>query len=174
MRELILRNRQRLRTVHSRSLRRITASLLDDALGLADYSLGIHLVGAREIARLNRQFLGHPGSTDVISFDHTGAPGDPASRPDDRNTPSPRIHGEIFICLDEAVSQARRFRATWQAELVRYLVHGVLHLLGFDDAAPAARRAMKREEGRRMRFLAGRFGFEILSRRRKRSRGSRR
>ena len=41
--------------------------------------------------------------------------------------------GKSFVCLDEAVRQARRFHTTWQSELVRYVVHGVLHLLGYDD-----------------------------------------
>ena len=47
------------------------------------------------------------------------------------------LHGEIFICVDEAVWQARKFRTSWQSEIVRYLVHGVLHLLGHDDSRPA-------------------------------------
>ena len=47
------------------------------------------------------------------------------------------LHGEIFICVDEAVLQARKFRTSWQSEIVRYLVHGVLHLLGHDDSRPA-------------------------------------
>ena len=72
------------------------------------------------------------------------------------------FHGEIFICLDEAVSQARRFRTTWQSELVRYVVHGVLHLLGYDDAASRARRRMKKAEDTLLHLLAREFDLYNL------------
>ena len=64
-----------------------------------------------------------------------------------------------YFCLDEAVKQAREFRTTWQSELARYVVHGVLHLRGYDDLAPAPRRRMKREENRLVRKLALHFGL---------------
>jgi len=72
------------------------------------------------------------------------------------------LHGEVFVCLDEAVTQARRFRVTWQSELVRYVVHGVLHLLGYDDLNPRARRRMKAAENRLMRRLARQFAIPDL------------
>jgi ssRNA-specific RNase YbeY (16S rRNA maturation enzyme) len=71
----------------------------------------------------------------------------------------PVPHGELFICLDDAVAQAREFRTTWQRELVRYIVHGVLHLCGHDDHAAVPRRVMKREENRLLRELSRRFDF---------------
>ena len=47
------------------------------------------------------------------------------------------LHGELFICVDEAVFQAKQFGTSWQLEIVRYVVHGVLHLRGHDDLQPA-------------------------------------
>ena len=73
------------------------------------------------------------------------------------------VHGEIFICIDDAVKQARQFRTTWQSELVRYLIHGVLHLVGYDDLTPAGRRAMKREENRLLRMLSRQFSLRRLA-----------
>ena len=67
-----------------------------------------------------------------------------------------RIYGELFICVDDAVSQAKQFRTRWQAEVVRYAVHGVLHLLGYDDLEPHMRREMKRQENRLVRWLENR------------------
>jgi len=67
------------------------------------------------------------------------------------------LQGEIFICLSEAVAQARRFRTSWAEELTRYLIHGLLHLFGYDDLKPALRREMKREEDRLVRKLRRRF-----------------
>jgi ssRNA-specific RNase YbeY (16S rRNA maturation enzyme) len=55
--------------------------------------------------------------------------------------------------VDVALSQAKEFKSSWQAEVVRYLVHGVLHLLGHDDLKPHLRRKMKREENRLVRKL---------------------
>ena len=74
------------------------------------------------------------------------------------------MHGEVFVCVDEAVIQARRFRTLWQKELVRYVVHGVLHLQDFDDQGVRERRRMKREENRLLRLLAQRFPLSHVAR----------
>lgn len=103
------------------------------------------------MTRLNRKFLGHEGSTDVITFNYS----DPAA--------PALLVGEIFICLDEASRQCRRFRTSWQGEVLRYLVHGVLHLCGHDDQAPAKRRRMKSLENRLVKKLSRRFPPESLS-----------
>jgi probable rRNA maturation factor len=143
-RELVLRNRQRAMRLNLTRLRETTRHLLERELGLAAYALGVHFVSERRMAEVNQQFLRHEGPTDVITFDH-GA--DAAAA----------VHGELFLCPAVARQQAGRFRATLEKELVRYLIHGVLHLRGFDDRTPAARRVMKREEARLLRRLRRRF-----------------
>lgn len=157
---LTIRNRHNTRLVDMRFLRRVTISLLSELLVAKSVELGITLVAAPEMARINWQFLQHEGSTDVITFDHT------ATQESRRRALSQerQINGELFICLDDAVAQARRFRTSWQAELMRYVVHGILHLLGHDDHRPAARRTMKREENRMMRLLAAQFDLAKLRR----------
>jgi probable rRNA maturation factor len=56
-----------------------------------------------------------------------------AKKPEPSPVDSPMsLHGELFICLDDAVKQAREFRTTWQSELTRYVIHGLLHLCGHD------------------------------------------
>jgi ssRNA-specific RNase YbeY (16S rRNA maturation enzyme) len=55
------------------------------------------------------------------------------------------------------VKQAREFGTTWQGELVRYVIHGLLHLCGHDDLMSAARSKMKREENRLLRETTKRF-----------------
>lgn len=147
---LSIRNRQRTRPLRTRCLRRLAQGLLRDLLQRDQFNLGICVVDAREMARLNETFLRHRGATDVIAFDYSES--------------KVTLHGEIFLCIDEAVAQARRFRTTWPSELVRYLVHGVLHLLGHDDARRAARRRMKREEDRLLKRLAHRFDLSELAR----------
>lgn len=73
------------------------------------------------------------------------------------------IHGEMFVCVDEAVAQARRFRTSWQSEVVRYLIHGILHLLGHDDHRAEDRRRMKRAEDRLLHQLDQTFALRALA-----------
>ena len=186
-RTLSVRNRQRVRRVNSPLLRRITLHVLEEQLRVSGFELAIHLVAVAEMAQVNETFLGHEGSTDVITFDHS----DPGVRPSAgaaisefssfKNPSKPigppaflppgrphsvrayeNLNGEIFICLDDAAKQAREFRTTWQSELVRYVIHGLLHLCGHDDLKPAARRQMKREENRLVRVVAKRFDLSKL------------
>jgi rRNA maturation RNase YbeY len=123
----------------------MTQTLLRDLLGKEMFDLSVYLVSTPEITRLNGQFLRHRGSTDVITFNYCDA------------AATQWLSGEIFICLDEAVKQARRFRTSWQCEVVRYVVHGILHLCGYDDRAATARRRMKGEEDRLVKRLTERF-----------------
>jgi probable rRNA maturation factor len=164
---LVFRNRQHLCRVNSRLLRKIIKTILRDRIRVADFELGVTLVSAREITGLNETYLRHGGATDVIAFDY--ADDDEARQalslaPSDRETTAVRgfLHGEIFICLNEALTQARRFRTTWQSELTRYLIHGLLHLQGHDDQHPAARHKMKLQENRLLRSLGGQFDFSKL------------
>ncbi len=144
---LTLRNRQRSRSLDLRLFRRIAKTLLDELLEQSHYDLGVIFVGAKEMTHLNETFLRHEGSTDVITFDYS------------EGKSAPLLLGEIFICVDEALLQATRFRAPWRAELARYLVHGVLHLRGHDDKRAVARNRMKREENRLLRILSARFSL---------------
>jgi probable rRNA maturation factor len=160
---LTLRNRQRTRTLDLALARRITTTLLRDLMGVNDFDLGLLLVGAAEMACLNQAFLHHAGSTDVLSFDYLERPGPSGDPPPGCAAGSfASLHGEIVICVDEALTQSRRFRTTWQSEVVRYIVHGILHLRGFDDRRPSQRRKMKRAEERFLRQLAGGFDLRRL------------
>ena len=154
---LQLRNRQRTRALNLPLLRRLIRQLLVRHFQVAQFELCFHFIGREEMAALNETFLQHAGSTDVITFDHS----EPATRPPQ---PGTAWHGEIFISLDDAVAQARQFRTTWQAEVIRYLVHGLLHLAGWDDLEPRKRRKMKREEHRLLQCLAADFSLAQLAR----------
>jgi len=153
---LVIANRQRVKKINTRLLKTIITELFAE-LKITEVELGVNLVGAREMGLVNETFLQHQGPTDVITFDHA----------DKRKAESGKqntIHGELFICVDVALTQAKEFKTSWQAEVVRYIVHGVLHLLGYDDLKPALRRKMKREENRLTRRLAQRFSFAQLAR----------
>jgi probable rRNA maturation factor len=156
---VLLRNRQRIRKIDLRLLRRILLVCLRELLAMEHFEVGIEIVDSARMTELNEGFLRHAGSTDVISFDYGGKP-----------LPG-RVLGDIYICIDEAICQAKRFRATWQEELVRYSVHGILHLLGYDDRTARLREKMKRVEDKLVAALAARFPVKSLHRRSRPSHG---
>ena len=80
----------------------------------------IVLISDRKMSQLHRRFMQINGPTDVITFQH----------------------GEIFISVETAGRQAKAERTSLSYELRLYLVHGLLHLHGFDDSLPASRRRM--------------------------------
>ena len=153
---IVIANRQRTKRVNTQLLKQIVVALFAE-LEIAEAELGINLVAARKMALVNETFLQHEGATDVITFDH-------AEKQRAKSKKQKAIHGELFICVDVAKTQAREFNTSWQSETVRYAVHGVLHLLGYDDLKPALRHEMKREENRLMRQLEKGFSFAQLSR----------
>lgn len=147
---LVVRNCQRARPVNTKFLRKIVRALLIEELSREAFEIGISIIGQTAMTRMNEGYLRHKGSTDVITFDYA-----------DANRPM-CLTGEVFVCLEEALTQAPRFRVTWPNELVRYIVHGILHLSGFDDKTAVARRKMKREENRLMRRIGERFRLDHL------------
>jgi probable rRNA maturation factor len=166
---LVIANRQRAVSLNTRLLRSITESLLKDLLALQSYDLAVNILRAPEMAALNETFLDHEGSTDVITFDYlehgTQNTEHGFARRSGAKAGTHPLHGEIFISIDDAHTQARQFRTFWQSELTRYVIHGVLHLRGFDDLQPDARRKMKRQEARLLEEIARLFPLEKLGRR---------
>ncbi len=123
-------------------LKRAIELVLSGEKQLANIPLSIVLCDDATIRNLNRRFLNHDYPTDVLSF----------LLADDRLSsehPVPleeRVWGEIIVSVETAHRQARRYRQTLEEELVRLTVHGLLHLLGYDDATPEQRRKMRRKE----------------------------
>jgi probable rRNA maturation factor len=170
MSQLLLRNRQTTRAVDLRLLRQISEFVLSSLEAESPYEIGIHLIGAEEMAGVNETFLQHSGSTDVITFDYSNeseanAPAILAERHASARSSNGALNGEMFISVDDAVHQARQFRTTWQSELARYVIHGILHLKGYDDLSREARRKMKTQENRLLRQVGRRFPLTRLHRR---------
>lgn len=150
---LEFQNLQRTKRINRVLLRKITEAALVE-LRVDRWHLTFYFVDAKKMADINEGHMGHEGPTDVITFDYC----EPAIEKGKRE-----LAGEAFICPDIAVTQAREFRTTWQSEIVRYIVHAVLHLCGYDDLNPAARREMKRHENRLVTMLGCHFNFAALS-----------
>jgi probable rRNA maturation factor len=152
---IVIANRQRTKKINKRLLRQITGAVLAE-LKISHAKLGINLVAAPEMTLVNETFLKHAGSTDVITFGYLNS----ESR---IQNPELQLHGEFFVCVDDAITQAKSFKTSWQSEIVRYIVHGALHLLGHDDHRVAARRRMKQEENRLLRRLSKKFSLAQIA-----------
>lgn len=91
------------------------------------------------ILEVNKTFLQHDYYTDIITFDYsTGR----------------TISGDIFISLDTVASNAAELGATYENELYRVIIHGVLHLCGIDDKAPGEREIMEGCENQALGMLS--------------------
>jgi probable rRNA maturation factor len=123
------------------ALRLLDANAADFRGGCPGGELSVAFLTEPALARLHGRFLGDPSATDVITFAGDG-PGGTA--------------GEICVSVDAAARHAGLARPRLSAEITLYVVHGWLHLAGYGDKAPAARRSMRRAEARAMRLLARR------------------
>ncbi len=117
------------------------------ALNEAHAELSVTLVDDGEIHRLNRDFRGKDRPTDVLAF---------AMREGARVAGDHALLGDVVISLDTAARQARRRRVSTADEVRTLLVHGVLHLLGYDHERSAA-------EARRMRAMERQLRAALLT-----------
>jgi len=140
-----IRNRQKNLRLDLPALRRVVQAVLSvpsSTFQVQCSELSFVFVTDEEIARLNDQFLNHQGPTDVITFEH----------------------GEIVISTDRAVAQAKQFKSPLHEELALYLIHGLLHLAGYDDTSPVPRRAMHRRQREILRDLRKKLDLRKLLR----------
>ncbi|MGA7273608.1 MAG: rRNA maturation RNase YbeY [Candidatus Udaeobacter sp.] len=128
---ITVRNRQRKIALNAAALEKFAAKVVRCCLEMHKRretelsrlrNVSVWLISDRRMSRLHRQFLGKMGPTDVLTFQH----------------------GEIFISVETAKRHARAFGNSLLRELQLYIVHGLLHLHGFDDRTqPGARRMEK-------------------------------
>jgi probable rRNA maturation factor len=145
-------NPQRLPGIDTALLKQIARAVLA-RLGAdaASTAVSIVLVSDQRIARLNREFLDTDGPTDVLSFAYheTG------------------LTGELIVSVERAADHARRWRTTPGRELALYVIHGLLHLHGYDDRTPRQRARMRAAERRLLRSLGKGLDPDRLLRRRR-------
>jgi probable rRNA maturation factor len=112
------------------AIRRIAGEALE-AERVRNALVSITLLDRRAMARLNRTHLDHAGATDVISFGfHRATPHDP-------------VVGDIYICPDVARDNARAHGASSREEMARLVIHGVLHILGYEHPVDESREQSK-------------------------------
>ena len=136
---------------------RMMAQKVADAIlrgGLAGSDLSVVFAGDDFVRRLNREYLGKDRTTDVLSFPLlSGAEISTARR---RRKIAPCLAlGDVVISLPQALRQARAEGHEPEREILWLLIHGVLHLLGYDHMKKTEARKMRREEFRLRRLLEG-------------------
>ena len=128
--EVTVHNLQRKISVNVAELEKFTGNAVQHSLQLQQgkqtdlrksREVSVWLISDRRMVLLHRKFLGQSRATDVLTFQH----------------------GEIFISVDTARRHARTFGNSLLRELKLYIVHGLLHLHGFDDQTPAEAHKMK-------------------------------
>ncbi len=120
-------------------------------MGWAEAELSLTLLGDRNMARLNRETFGRQGPTNVIAFP-VDALGDlkgdslkaspAAAAPAEMSSQPPPVLGEVVISLETTQRQAIEFGWPWEELFDFYLIHGILHLVGYDHDTPEDEAAM--------------------------------
>jgi probable rRNA maturation factor len=136
--KVVVSNRQRAVVIDLRSLQDFAERALERCLRCPtrraknltrQRAIHVVLISDRRMSQIHRRFLGIGGPTDVITFQH----------------------GEIFISVQTAQRQAREFNSSLKREIQLYLVHGLLHLHGYDDQTPASKRLIAATQKRVLR-----------------------
>jgi len=110
-------------------------------LGIPQARLSIVFVTASQIRRLNRHFRKQDRATDVLAFDFR-----PATHPGSSDDAMKGVDGEIVVSATAAARQGPAYGLLPYQELILYVVHGILHLSGYDDYDSSMRRKMRMKE----------------------------
>lgn len=101
---------------------------LKNELNFSIKEVKVNLISSKEITQLNIKYLNHHKSTDIITFNYSGN--------------NHELDGEIFISIDDCRNNAANFGVKFNEELVRLLIHGFLHLLGYNDKNNSEKKKM--------------------------------
>lgn len=135
MSEVFIENISSVSRVKLSSLKKLAQKILKDFEEKGD--LNIILVSDGFMRRLNQRFTRRKGTTDVLSF----------SFKEDKNTKAKRsLLGEVYISVNRARRQAYDYQATFDRELKRLVVHGILHLLGYEHKNRKDLEKMRKKE----------------------------
>ncbi len=133
-------NLQNLCTIDKKRIRKIVRDVLK--LEKKDAELSVVFTDNERIKELNKTFLRHNYATDVITFAYEEPP--PSDAP---------VSGEIVVSVEMAKKLAQRHGCTVEGEVALYLIHGMLHLLGYDDRQKRAAKKMHQREGELLSIL---------------------
>jgi len=126
--------------------------------GIQEAYLAIVFVTSQKIRALNWKFLKRKHTTDVLAFDLRGN----GSSKESKSKSSYGMAGDVVVSTDAVIQNAARFGTSVAYELTLYVVHGILHLLGYDDHDPHDTKKMRQKEKEILDFLGGKVDPVIL------------
>lgn len=132
-------NRQKLLSISKKQISLLVETVIHFEGETCD-EVGIHLVSSAKISALHQEYFNDPSVTDCISF------------PMD-SLPDYRMLGDVFACPEVAIAYAKKHKKEPYQELTLYIVHGLLHLMGYDDMEKKDRLKMRAAEKRHMQHL---------------------
>lgn len=135
--EIVIENRQKRTRISKAKLIRWTTKMLK-LLGWKRVGLSIVLVNDSEMRRLHRRFLGEDSATDVLAFGQMEGKFFP-------QPPTPFL-GDVVVSVETAKRMAPHFGNRWDEELLLYVCHGLLHLMGYRDSTPPAKQRMEKRQ----------------------------
>ncbi len=134
-------NQQESSKIKHSILRKVAKCVLE-RFGEERASLSVVLVDDETISYYNETYLSHEGPTDVISF---------PQREGEVLSPKEELLGDVMISVERAKAQAEEYGHSLEEEVILLLIHGILHLLGWDDKDPEERSEMEKEQERLLR-----------------------
>ena len=111
-------------------------------------SLQINFVTPDLMIEINKQYLNHNYDTDIITFNYSGS--------------NNHLDGEIFISISQAIDNSIKFNVNLDSELIRLVVHGLLHLIGYDDKNSSEKKTMKSEEDKLTEIISQKFNNILI------------
>ncbi len=160
--DIIIENHQTKLPLNTIQAKKIIQKIIKAEGWQAD-QLSYNFVSRQYIQQLNKKFLGRAYATDVLAFGLKDSGQRTVNRGQRQKHPLNTVHrspftnktisGDIVISVDAAMAQSKEYGTSTAYELVLYMVHGLLHLLGYDDHAPKDIQKMRRKEDQIMKYL---------------------
>ena len=119
-------------SINKRAVHSLVASLKKE-LNFKISSLFINFISSDDLLEINNKYLRHKYRTDIIVFNYSS---------------KSELDGEILISVEDSLSNAKKYKVSHSSELIRLVIHGILHLLGYNDKKPKEKILMKSMEKR--------------------------
>jgi len=131
-------------SVNKRAVHKLISSLKKE-FNLSISFLSISFISSSELRDINKEYLNHDYETDIITFNYSKKLQD--------------IDAEILISIEQARRNAKKYDVTYGKELCRLVIHGMLHLLNFDDKDKKSKNIMNKKENQ----LTMRYNFTLFA-----------
>ncbi|MCS7054418.1 MAG: rRNA maturation RNase YbeY [Ignavibacterium sp.] len=125
-------------SINKRNIHKLIFQLTKE-LDLRIKSLEVNIVKDDLVLELNKKYLNHFYNTDIITFNYSSDTKD--------------LEGEIYISFDEAKKNSKRFNVNFNEELKRLIIHGILHLIGFNDSTKSEKKKMTLFENKLLKLF---------------------